>query len=307
MNKTTLADIYLPTRDFSLLVAPRDSQHELLLLQIGRDLERGKFLDLQASGPISTVIADTDSEDPTEINGVLDSLDFSPPVWSMPESKKSERPENLMAALIKGVDPLWPTTVANRLLLITEIYPFYPDKHSSHRDVAHICRQIRAAAVSMNCAILASMAVAKSPIRQELRPRDRVYGSSAWSDMANNVWVLEDSRSRARTLHISKKTAAPRTYSLVANAEFEYSLQPQSESISTKLYRLLDRIPDASAMQRQDVMDILDPDFAVSPESWKLWFRHAVSSGRLKRVSKGIYWKPPSFASAKAEVAATVN
>lgn len=303
MKHLPLLDIYLSTGKLSLLAGNGISLHSLLLLQMGRDMLAGQFLDLKARAPLSVVLADFVSTK-HGIERVLTELDCDIPCWTAcasPNWLKSSSPQAHIEETFLAAEPLWaPGSQDSRLLLIRGMHRFYPKNPNFHNEVSEVVRTFEAAARSAGCAILGTIGTANKGQRpQELAPRDRVFGSSAWTDNAQDVFVLDfpdaSFSTNARKLYLTSEGAKMRAYTLTyqEGAGFDCSFGSGGDSLIDRLYGLFSSLPANKELSRQQIRFTLNPDFQVSDASWTRWISHAVSTGALVRTGKGSYLKPP--------------
>lgn len=290
-----LLDIYLRPGTLSLLAGSGESMHELLLYQIARDMRRGKFLSLEAPSPLSIVLADLTSPDPESSLRLLRELDIDenpPPLWNLPRGKLAKRP---IEALFVAAETLWAPAIGNRILFLRGLHVLYPQNPNLHHEVSAVVASLQSYAAAQKCAVLASCSVAKTSIRQEYRPRDRVYGSSAWSDIVEDIFILDfpdaSTATDQRRIYLTKSGARSRIHNLAYSDEegFAPTTAITQDTILSKLAFLATSLPPNKPMRRRDLQRALDPDFPVSDASWKRFLNHAVTTGTLAKSGRGEY------------------
>lgn len=328
-NPTPLLDRYLVTGAVSLLAGTADSAYSSLLLQLGRDCQQGAFLNLRAVPDIDVVVADLRSPYSYFLSCLLHPLDYSPECWIAAESDVDIlHSDNVVETMFRETEPLWnyggdaqgsfplrgtdaregphcayKSRTRPRLLLVRGLDRLFPETASYQRDVIRIVHDIQLQASDHACAVLATISASRPQRGYDLPPRDRVYGSSMWSACVDDILLLDRIGSGRYRLHITRDGHAPLHYDLASGesgliladptAASQTAPSPAGDSIPDKLYLLLDAVPLGLAIPHDILLAAMAPAFAVSARSWKRWLSHAVDTGRLVKVSRGVYMRPP--------------
>lgn len=294
-----LLDVYLAPGQLSLLAGANELT-PTLLVQIARDAQRGRFLDLLAKPNLHFAVADMVGSG-RAIQEVLDQLEVEPPIWR-PRSqgyggKKAVPVEEVIAAASNLLPE--PSESPNRLILLHGLSYFYPANPVFYGESATVVDRLQDAAHKYECAILASTSLSGTQRRHLMAPRRRVYGSHAWTDRVEDVFVLdypgEDFNTRQYRFYATRTGREDRSYMLSYDRAkgFVYDLPKGPASIQDKLYQLLDILPAGVSLKRSQIEDYLNPDFPVSRQSWDLWFQSAISTGALMKANTyGHYYRP---------------